>query len=40
MNEMIEAFVNNKLNYCGGGCLGGVGGWRSTWFCAKARNNL
>jgi hypothetical protein len=26
MNEMIEAFVNNKLNYCGGGCLGGGGG--------------
>jgi hypothetical protein len=24
MNEMIEAFVSNKLNYCGGGCWGGV----------------
>jgi hypothetical protein len=23
MNEMIEAFVSNKLNYCGGGCWGG-----------------
>jgi hypothetical protein len=31
MNEMIEAFVSNKLNYCGGGwvlgggCLGAHG---------------